>query len=103
MVAVPQVGTPDAVIALLHGTELGGGFIMHKDRARQLSENMSTVYNLLPSESYFSSIDPVFAVDKIASFEDSPIFSSKISEYAVSKNLGMMMDSVSLILSGSSR
>ncbi len=83
LVAVPQVGTPDAVIALLHGTELGGGFIMHKDRARQLSENMSTVYNLLPSESYFSSIDPAFAVDKIASFEDSPIFSSKISEYGL--------------------
>ncbi len=83
LVAVPQVGTPDAVVALLHGTELAGGLIMYKDRARQISENMPTVYNLLPSESYFNTVDPAFAVDKIASFEDSPIFTSKIAQYGL--------------------
>ena len=76
-VAVPQVGTPDAFVALLHGTELGHGFIMNKDRSRQLSENMSTIYNLLPSAGYFTTVDPAFAVDKIASFENIPFLIHK--------------------------
>jgi pimeloyl-ACP methyl ester carboxylesterase len=83
LVAVPQVGTPDAVAALLHGTELGYGFIMAKDRSRRLSENMSTVYNLLPSESYFTTILPDFAVDKIVSFENTPFFNPQTSQYGV--------------------
>ena len=83
LVAVPQVGTPDAVAALLHGTELGYGFIMDKDRSRQLSENMSTVYNFLPSASYFTTVDPGFAVDKIISFEDQPFFNPQTSEYGL--------------------
>ena len=82
-VAVPQVGTPDATVALLHGTELGHGFIMDKDRSRQLAENMSTVYNLLPSAGYFTTVDPAFAVDKIASFQDIPFFGPQISRYGV--------------------
>jgi hypothetical protein len=83
-VAVPQIGTPDAVLALLHGTELGPyGFIMEKDRARELSENMPTVYNLLPSASYFDTIDPAFASDKLISFENTTFFDPKTSKYGV--------------------
>ena len=82
-VAVPQVGTPDAVLALLHGTELGYGFIMDKDRSRQLSENMPTIYNLLPSAGYFTTVDPAFAVDKVVSFEDVPFFNPQTSQYGV--------------------
>ena len=83
LVAVPQVGTPDAIAALLHGSELGYGLIMNKDRSRQLSENMPTVYNLLPSAGYFSTADPAFAVDKVASFEDIPFFNPQTSQYGV--------------------
>ncbi len=82
-VAVPQIGTPDAVLALLHGTELGYGFIMNKDRARHISENMPTVYNLLPSVSYFDTIDPAFASDKLISFENTAFFDSQTSKYGV--------------------
>ena len=82
-VAVPQVGTPDAVAALLYGTELGSGFIMDNDQSRQLSENMPTVYNLLPSASYFTTVDPAFAVDKIISFENQPFFIPQTSQYGV--------------------
>ena len=83
LVAVPQVGTPDAVVALLHGTELGHGFIMDKDRSRQLAENMPTVYNLLPSAGYFTTIDPAFAVDKLISFEDIPFFDPQTLQYGI--------------------
>ncbi len=81
LVAVPQVGTPDAMTALLHGSELGYGFIMHQDRSRQLSENMPTIYNLLPSASYFSVVDPSFAIDKVVSFENKPFFTSQLTQY----------------------
>ncbi len=81
-VAVPQVGTPDAMTALLHGNELGRGFIMNADRSRQLSENMPAVYNLLPSAGYFTTVDPGFAVDKLISFENKPFFNPQLSQYS---------------------
>lgn len=84
LITVPQVGTPDAVAALLHGSELGlAGLIMERDRLRQLSENMPTVYNLLPSASYFTTVDPAFAVDKLVSFENKPFFDPQTSQYGV--------------------
>ena len=46
LIAVPQVGTPDAVASLLHGTSLGYGLIMDNKRSRQLSENMQTIYKI---------------------------------------------------------
>ena len=65
MVAAPQVGTPAAIEGLLHGDEpqLGAavgvtdwGFLVDEMRARELSENMSSAYNLLPSPKYFDSV-----------------------------------------------
>jgi pimeloyl-ACP methyl ester carboxylesterase len=83
-VAVPQVGTPDAILGLLHGTDLGpGGFLMSDKRSRQLSENMSTIYNLLPSAGYFTTVDPAFAIDKVVSFENDPLFLPQTSQYGV--------------------
>ncbi len=82
-VAVPQVGTPEVLVSLLHGSDLGHGFIMDADRSRQLSENMPTVYNLLPSTAYFSTVDPAFAADKLFSFEDTPFFNAQTSQYGV--------------------
>ncbi|MEK7128626.1 MAG: DUF5018 domain-containing protein, partial [Patescibacteria group bacterium] len=82
-VAVPQIGTPDALVALLHGNSLGFGFVMSAARHRELAENMPTAYHLLPSASYFTTVDPAFAVDKLVSFEDGTIFSSQISQYGV--------------------
>ncbi len=81
-VAVPQVGTPDAIAALLHGKEIGYGFIMDADRSRELSENMPAVYNLLPSAGYFTAVDPGFAADKVISFENNPFFSPQLSQYS---------------------
>ncbi|OGI95579.1 hypothetical protein A2917_03440 [Candidatus Nomurabacteria bacterium RIFCSPLOWO2_01_FULL_42_17] len=83
-VAVPQVGTPDAMAALLHGSDLGPfGLIMSASRHRQLAENMSTVYHLLPSAAYFTTVDPGFAIDKLVSFEDQTFFTPQTSQYGV--------------------
>ena len=58
LIAVPQVGTPDAVVMLLHGKPLAKGWVMDNARAREIAKNMPAVYNLLPSSSYFSTVDP---------------------------------------------
>lgn len=65
LVGSPQVGTPEGLSALLHGMRLGPlGLILTKETARELLENMPAGYNLLPSQSYFTSVntisDPVF-------------------------------------------
>lgn len=83
LVAVPQIGTPDAIVTLLHGTSLVSGFVMDAERSRQLAENMQTVYNLLPTDKYFSSIDPTYSSDKVVSFLDDVSFQPQISQYGL--------------------
>ena len=54
LVAVPQEGTPDAVVSILQGDDLGGGLILSKSVARQIVNTAPFAHNLLPSEHYFS-------------------------------------------------
>lgn len=66
LVAVPQIGTPDAVSALLHGIRLGpGGILMDNASSRTLSRYMSSAYSLLPSQAYINHVDvsPVVFTD----------------------------------------
>lgn len=57
-VAVPYLGTPEAILGLLHGENrsIAGGFILSKDIARSLGKNMASAYSLLPSKQYFSQV-----------------------------------------------
>ncbi len=57
-VAVPYLGTPEAILALLHGynQSLGGGLIVKDSVSRELGMNMASAYSLLPSKEYFSKI-----------------------------------------------
>lgn len=57
-VAVPYLGTPQAVLGLLHGDKqsIAKGIIMSPDIARTLGQNMSSAYSLLPSKTYFSQV-----------------------------------------------
>lgn len=64
-VAVPQVGTPDAIAAMLHGKGQNIFPVLSKETARNLAVNMSSAYNLLPSEAYFSTVQtPVVTFDQ---------------------------------------
>ncbi len=59
LVAVPQTGTPDAVVGMLYGSKLGIAWLgVSAERSRGLVNNMPTMYNLLPSEKMFESINP---------------------------------------------
>lgn len=66
LVASPQLGTPQAIGALLHGydaTKLR--FYVGKSTQRKLAHDMSMTYNLLPSEKYLSVVStPVITFDK---------------------------------------
>jgi pimeloyl-ACP methyl ester carboxylesterase len=70
LVASPQIGTPEAVGALLHG--FGQGFpllasVFFSDvDARSLGQNTPMVYNLLPSNTYFQfTQNPVITFDPV--------------------------------------
>ena len=55
-VAVPFLGTPEAIGGILHGDDesLAWGLILKTSVARQLGQNMASAYSLLPSASYFN-------------------------------------------------
>ncbi|HBV01436.1 MAG TPA: hypothetical protein DEF00_03535 [Candidatus Taylorbacteria bacterium] len=53
MVAAPELGTPDAVLQLLHGSEFFLG-LPSREATRELGENMKSAYALLPSREYFT-------------------------------------------------
>jgi pimeloyl-ACP methyl ester carboxylesterase len=83
LIAVPQVGTPDALVALLHGKPLAGGFVMRNARARNLVENMPSVYNLLPSQVYFDTVNFSPATTSVVTFEDNINYQTQLDEYGL--------------------
>ena len=54
-IAVPELGTPQAVLAMLHGhnQSIGNGIFVSEKNARILSQNMPGAYGLLPSKKFF--------------------------------------------------
>jgi pimeloyl-ACP methyl ester carboxylesterase len=77
LVAVPQLGTPQAIPSLLHGDDMRllGGFILSKKNAREWGENMPAPYHLLPSSEYLDTVQAapiVFdsSLDAINSWRD---------------------------------
>jgi len=63
-VAVPYLGTPQAIIGLLHGDgqSIGYGTILRKSVAKGLGINMPAAYSLIPSAAYFAkSLGPTIA------------------------------------------
>src|SRR3989344_1112576 len=53
MVGVPQLGTPKAIGALLHGYDTGIPFVMSDERARDFAHNAPMAYQLLPDPDYY--------------------------------------------------
>ena len=73
MVGTPQLGTPSAIGAMLHGEGQGlpvdsVSFAMSKATAREVSENMPGAYGLLPLAEYFNIVDT--ASDPPVIFDD---------------------------------
>ncbi len=80
-VAVPQVGTPQAIGALLHGYDQGLPtsflpYALSAATARTLAHNMPMTYNLLPSAEYL-----FYAEKPTITFSDDPLLSDFKSRY----------------------
>jgi hypothetical protein len=70
LVASPQLGTPEAIVGLLHGdgSDLAKGIILNKSTARTMGENMMGAYNLLPEDGYFFDVaSPIIKFDSSVS------------------------------------
>ncbi len=66
LVAVPQLGTPDATIGLLHGSTVGSfGLGVSAKRSRDLARHMPGMYGLLPSETFFPEVSPQVSFDGV--------------------------------------
>jgi pimeloyl-ACP methyl ester carboxylesterase len=81
-VAVPQVGTPKAIGGLLHGYDMAlpksylSAFGISNSAIRDLGQNMPSAFNLLPSSSYFNSVN-----DSVITFDNSPMLSPWREKY----------------------
>jgi hypothetical protein len=81
-VAVPQIGTPAAMAGLLHGESQGIFPALSTKNARGFGENMSSAYNLLPSEEYFSTVQtPVASFDISSKSELNNLYPDEINSY----------------------
>jgi len=62
----PQLGTPKAIAAMLHGdgASLGGGFVLTSEKARSWGENLAGAYGLIPSEKYYQKAGPIVSFDE---------------------------------------
>lgn len=54
-VAVPELGTPQSLLSMLHGhsQSIAGGLFLSEANARTFSQNLPGAYGLLPSRKYF--------------------------------------------------
>ncbi len=82
LVGSPQIGTPKAIGALLHGYEQGIPsflpILLGETEARTLAQNMYGAYGLIPSAAYFSTV-----TEPIITFEgtNSPFIDQMIGAY----------------------
>jgi len=111
-VAVPEVGTPQAVPSLLHGDaeEIADGYIVSASTARGLGVNMASAYSLLPDQNYFSKVPQAvisFAGSTMAGFSFSKYFPaitsySKMKSFITDSSHGSLSDSTDIPVRGNS-
>jgi pimeloyl-ACP methyl ester carboxylesterase len=96
MVAAPQLGTPEAIPGLLHGADQSLPFenfpiLFSAPAARQLSLYTPMVYNLLPSDRFFTYTD-----DPVIKFDPSSM-NDWLTKYSDTANLGVGIHSEELL------
>ncbi len=85
LVAVPQIGTPQAIGVLLHGYDSGIPFnwlpaVMSPAGARELAQNMPSAYQLLPDGDYYS--NPGVSINTpLVVFEEGELTNQFIDRY----------------------
>ncbi len=75
-IATPQLGTPQTVGTMLHGSHSPfPGYFITAEEVRQVSENLPSAFALLPSSAYFEAVSaPVVAISATSSLRTLPGF-----------------------------
>ncbi|MEK6840088.1 MAG: hypothetical protein AABX72_04035, partial [Nanoarchaeota archaeon] len=64
-IATPHLGAPKSFKTLMYGDDLNiaplGIYILNDERLKIVSQNMPSIYQLLPSQQYFDPIDPNYS------------------------------------------
>ncbi len=83
-VGVPQLGTPQAIGALLHGYKSGIPqvltFVVSEERSRGFAQNAPSAYNLLPHSDYYNNIGSSISTP-IVTFADGSATKAFIDKY----------------------
>ncbi len=96
MVAIPELGTPEAIGSLLHGDDQElkkfGYHLMSSPVARKFAENMPAAYTLLPNNEYFRhTSDPVIqfdpSIDKVNNFRK--VYGDSLNSYEKLQAFGL--------------
>ncbi len=99
-VAVPYLGTPQSILALLEGDKqsIGAGLFLKKSVAKELGRNMPSSYPLLPSAEYFSRmIGPTIAY---ASTTSAPLVSASAQNSFISSRANAVLIKAAEVLHG---
>jgi len=91
MVATPQLGTPAAIMEMLHGMDPYLLNFPNKESTRELAENMKSAYTLLPSRAYFDALEALGPVRPVIEFDENTlvtqafrnIYDNSISNYDI--------------------
>lgn len=62
-IGTPQIGSPKAFKTLLFGDNLGFPFFLNEQTIKEITQNMPSVYQLLPSSTYVDENDLRYVVD----------------------------------------
>jgi len=84
LIAVPQAGTPDAIVGLLHGTGIGlFDSVVSQNTSREILNTAPFAHHLLPTNSYFLNANDL---STIISIEDGEITSSWQQQFGANIN-----------------
>ena len=77
-IATPHLGSPGAFNTLVSGDDLDINYFifgLNKNKVKEISQNMPSVYQLLPSQSYFSttSLDYKYYIDDLDDYDENNI------------------------------
>jgi pimeloyl-ACP methyl ester carboxylesterase len=87
LVGVPQLGTPQAIAALLHGADASVPFSFSEARARDFAKNAPFAYHLLPHQDYYANAGVSVGTPYVSFAPDVP--TEFISAYGSSVDSGV--------------
>ncbi len=92
-VAVPDLGTPQALLGMLHGygQSILGGIFLTENKSRKFSQNLPGAYGLLPSLKIFDNNKDIKIIDSYSSATSSKVLSgyTQIKDFLIGNSFSL--------------